>query len=105
MLDNTEFRVLENDGVIGHLYKIAKDTDKTIAWINQVHVRNTLDHYKDHSLYCTRTSDVESIMATKLLEYLKEEKYNLGLDITKNVHISISYLRCMDNEEVIQFII
>ncbi len=131
--DNFQFKELNDDQFI-KLIEESKYFDKCVKF-KKILVRNTLDHYQEKPLHTTRIvtkedfmpinatfrsniKDIELHAEKEVNEFLKNElslynkikEYKLffGLDITKNVMVTIVYYRNMgfaDRKQVITYII
>ena len=131
--DNFQFKELNDEQFI-ELIKESGYFDICVK-INKILVRNTLDHYQEKPLHTTRVvtkedfipieatfrcnikdielkaeKEVNEILENEISLYnkIKEYKSYFGLDITKNVMVTIDYDRNVlftDSKHVITYII
>ena len=91
-IKDMDFVLLNNEHLVRSCYYNMNKIDKDVACLQSVYVRNTLDHYKNVPLLTTKHNENEDL--TKwLIEFFSKNKTCLGLDITKNVMVSINYTR------------
>lgn len=95
---------LDNDNLKRELFVIMNNTDNKIVGLNSILIRNTLDHYQDDPMFITDNKYNKEVHYN-VIEFLKKHKYNLGLDITKNVIVVINYTRHMEHNYIVEYII
>lgn len=109
-MNNFKFKVLEDEQFL-NLIKDNKIlcTSKKI----KVFVRNTLDHYDNKPLIHTdrfrlthpKLTDFYKEQEEKLYESIKSYKEFFGLDITKNVMVTIEYFEVISGRQSITYIV
>lgn len=95
---------LNNDNLKRELFVIMNNTDNKIVGLNSILIRNTLDHYQDDPMLITDNKYNKEVHYN-VIEFLKKYKYDLGLDITKNVVVVINYTRHMEHNYIVEYII
>ena len=86
------------------LFVTMNKVDNNIIGLNSILIRNTLDHYQEDPMFITDNKYHEELH-NNVLEFLKKHKYDLGLDITKNVVVVINYTRHMEHNYIVEYII
>lgn len=108
-MDNFKFKVLEDEQFL----KILSNCRYLKAvTINKVLVRNTLDHYNKeplHDTYKAITGEpyigTNKIWVDELYYNIKSYKEFFGLDITKNVMVTIEYFDIIAGKHSITYIV
>lgn len=117
-MNNFKFKVLEDEQF---LELISKSRFLKAVRINKVLVRNTLDHYDKEPLYSSYNAlynsykekvDQNTDSGTILENWLEELYYNIksykeffGLDVTKNVMVTIEYFDIIAGKHSITYIV
>lgn len=110
-MNNFKFKVLEDEQFLS----LIKDNKILCTARNiKVYVRNTLDHYDKEPLLHTDRFRIKH--SNLLIEYYKEQEEKLynaiksykgffGLDITKNVMVTIEYWEVVIGKQTITYIV
>lgn len=108
-MNNFKFKVLEDEQF---LELISKTRYLKAVRINKVLVRNTLDHYDKeplHDIYKAianeHYNDTNKIWLEELYNTIKSYKGFFGLDITKNVMVTIEYFDVIVGKQYITYIV
>jgi hypothetical protein len=97
------FIELDNDNLKRELFLVMNKADKNVS-LNSILIRNTLDKYRDDPMFVT-DGKYHKDLHYNTLDFLKKHKYDLGLDITKNVVVVIKYTRHMEHNYIVEYII
>lgn len=108
-MNNFKFKVLEDEQFLEILTNCRY---LKAVRINKVLVRNTLDHYDNEPLYDTYKAitnepynDTNKIWLEELYNAIKSYKGFFGLDITKNVMVTIEYSDLIAGKQSITYIV